>query len=121
MTDRPTRRPRLSRRALRALAWVAGGLAFASPFAALTVSPKPAAAESTKEPRQVILVRRITRRIVVHPAPEKPPVRYVYVGNGGTSSSTGASSSSSGASSGSSVSGGTAVAAPAAPTSTGGS
>ncbi len=113
MTEHHTRRRRLSRRALRALAWAAGGLAFASPFAALTISPRPAAAEVTERPRRVIVVRKITRRVIVHAAPETPAVRYVYV-DGGSSGSTGSST-------GPSASGGTAVAAPSAPTSTGGS
>lgn len=114
MTDAPARRRRLSRRALRALAWVAGGLAFASPFAALTASPRPAVAADAARPRRVIVVRKITRRVIVHPAPESPPVRYVYVGGGSTGSTPTSATSSSGAPS--------AAAAPApASTSTGGS
>jgi len=117
MTDTPARRRRLSRRALRALAWVAGGLAFASPFAALTAAPRPATAGDGARPRRVIIVRKITRRIVVHPAPEPLPVRYVYVGGGSSSASSTSSSSSSSSSSTSS----NAVAAAPASTSTGGS
>ena len=117
MTDTPARRRRLSRRALRALAWVAGGLAFASPFAALTAAPRPATAGDGASPRRVIIVRKITRRIVVHPAPEPLPVRYVYVGGGSSS----ASSTSSSSSSSSSSTGSSAVAAAPASTSTGGS
>ena len=117
MTDAPTRRRRLSRGALRVLAWVAGALAFASPFAALTATPKPATAADSSRPRRVIIVRKITRRVVVHPAPETPAVRYVYVG-GGTPSTSGSSSSSSSPSG--TTSAPVAVAAPA-QTSTGGS
>jgi len=107
MTDSPARR-RFSKRALRALAWVTGGLAFTTPFVALSASPRVATAEGADGSRPVIVVRRITRRVVVHAAPETPPVRYVYV-DGGSSGSSGASASSA------------AVAAPSAPTSTGGS
>jgi len=112
MTDEPKRR-RLSRGALRALAWVAGGLAFLSPFAGLTMSPRPATADpsSAAKEQRLIIVRRITRRVIVRPAPERQPVRYVYVGGGSPGSS--AASSSGG--------GGSAVAAPAPTTSTGGS
>jgi len=120
MTDTPARRRRLSRRALRALAWVAGGLAFASPFAALTAAPRPATAGDGASPRRVIIVRKITRRIVVHPAPEPLPVRYVYVG-GGSSSAPSSPSTSSSSSSSSSSTGSSAVAAAPASTSTGGS
>ena len=114
-----TRRRRLSRGALRAIAWVAGGAAFAAPFAALTVSPKPATADpgSGRDARRVIVVRKITRRVVVQQPAEPAGVRYVYVGGGSPSSSSSSSSSNS-----SSSSGGTAVAAPPpASTSTGGS
>jgi len=107
MTDTPARR-RFSRRALRALAWVTGGLAFTTPFVALSASPRVATAEGAEGSRPVIVVRKITRRVVVHAAPETPPVRYVYV-DGSSSGSSGASASSA------------AVAAPSAPTSTGGS
>lgn len=112
MADVPKSR-RLSRRALRALAWVAGGLAFLSPFAGLTISPKPATADpsSSEQGRQLIIVRRITRRVIERQAPEPQPVRYVYVGGG---SSGGSVPSSAGG-------GGGAVAAPAPATSTGGS
>lgn len=115
MTDTRAPRRRLSRRALRALAWVAGGVAFASPFAALTASPRPAVAADSGDARRVIIVRKITRRIVVHPTPEPLPVRYVYVG-GGSSSSSNSSSSSSSSSAPAAV-----AAAPPASTSTGGS
>lgn len=110
MTDSPARR-RFSKRALRALAWVTGGLAFTTPFVALSASPRAATAEGAEGSRPVIVVRKITRRVVVHAAPETPPVRYVYVDGGfsGSSASQGSAASSA------------AVAAPSAPTSTGGS
>ena len=107
MTETTGRR-RWSRRTLRALAWVSGGLAFLSPFAGLTISPKPATAEPTSgdAERPVIVVRRITKRVIVRPAPQQQPVQYVYVGGGSPGGSPG---------------GGSAVAAPAPATSTGGS
>ena len=107
MTEGQARR-RFSKRALRALAWITGGLAFTTPFAALSASPRVASAEGTEGSRPVIVVREITRRVVVHAAPETPSVRYVYV-DGGSSGTSGSSASS------------VAVAAPSAPTSTGGS
>jgi len=110
MTDQPVRRPRRSKRALRAWAWIAGALAFLAPWAAFGASPKPATAvaESAPKPRRVIIVRKITRRVVVQDQPANQPVQYVYVGGG-----------SSGSSSSSGSSGGGAVAAPApAPTTT---
>jgi hypothetical protein len=116
MTDRPKPR-RLSRWALRALAWVAGGLAFLTPFAGLTISPKPATAEpgANEQGRQLIIVRQITRRLIVRPAPERKPVQYVYVGGGSPGGSSGSSAPSRAGG------GGSTVAAPAPTTSTGGS
>lgn len=91
MTEAAKRR-RLSRGALRALAWIAGGATFASSFASLTVSPRPAtASDASQKPRRVIIVRKITRRVIIHQAPDTSP-RYVYVG-GGSSGSSGSSSS----------------------------
>jgi hypothetical protein len=75
------------------MAWVAGGLAFVSPFAALSASPKPSttsAANTADEGRRVIIVRTITRRVVIRDAPKTPQVHYVYVG-GGSSGSSGSS------------------------------
>jgi hypothetical protein len=84
MTDRPARRPRRSRRALRVWAWIAGGLAFLAPWAALGLSPKPAAAEASggRAQRPVVIVRKITRRVIVKDQPAQQPVQYVYVGGG---------------------------------------
>ena len=89
MTETAKRRRRLSRGALRALAWIAGGAAFAAPFASLTLSPRPATAEGTgsAKGRRVILVRKITRLVVVRQAPETPGVQYVYVGGGSANGS----------------------------------
>ncbi len=86
MTEAATGRRRLSRGALRAIAWVVGGAAFAAPFASLSVSPKPAVAQAEGQGRRVIIVKKITRRVIVRAAPETPQVRYVYVGGGSSSS-----------------------------------
>ncbi len=86
MTEPRARRTRLSRRALRVWAWVAGGLAFFSPWAALGLSPKPAAqAAQTPKDRPVIIVRRITRRVIVQDVakPAAPQIRYVSSGSSG--------------------------------------
>ncbi len=121
MTDVAKRRRRLSKGALRAFAWIAGGAAFAAPFASLTLSPKPATATSAAPSpgRRVIIVKKITRRVVVHPAPTAPSVQYVSTGSG-SSGSNGSSPSSSSSSNGSASNSGSAGPPPAS-TSTGGS
>jgi hypothetical protein len=97
MTDaaRTTRR-RLSRRALRAWAWVAGIATFVSPAAALAIQPKPsvAAASATQARRPVVVVRKITRRVIVREPARSAPVRYVYAGGGSGGSGAVASSGS---------------------------
>ena len=87
---RPRKR-RATKRELRAWAWVAGALAFTVPWAAVAAST-PVKAVATPGPR-TILVRKVTRRIIISPA--KPAaVRYVYAGGsaGGSSSVTSGSS-----------------------------
>ncbi len=86
MTERRTKRRRLSKRALRALAWVAGGVAFFSPWTVLGAAPKPAAGEApkAKSPRQVVIVRKITRRVIVQDTAKVAPVRYVSSSSGGS-------------------------------------
>ena len=77
MTDRVPRR-RASQRELRAWAWVAGGLAFFAPWAGLGVSPKPAvSAADGRDERPVIVIRRITRQVVVRHRASAAPVQYV--------------------------------------------
>jgi len=85
MTERAPRR-RASKRALRTWAWITGGLAFLAPVAALGASPKPPAdvAQGTTE-RPVVVIRKITKRIVVHEQPADAPVRYVYAPSSGSS------------------------------------
>lgn len=90
MTERDWRR-RASKRELRAWAWIAGGLAFFAPWAALGASPKPATdAAAAKTERPVLIVRKITRLVVIRDRPTPAPVQYVVVG---PSSSSGSSSS----------------------------
>ncbi|MGZ8600659.1 MAG: hypothetical protein ACXWXQ_02740 [Actinomycetota bacterium] len=78
MTDRAPRR-RASRRTLRGWAWLAGGLAFFAPLAALGASPTPATdtAQGERE-RPVLVIRTITRRVIVREQPAQAPVQYVY-------------------------------------------
>lgn len=123
MTEVAKRRRRLSKGALRAIAWIAGGAAFAAPFASLTVSPKPASAQAAgaAKGRRVIVVREITRRVVVHPAPDTPAVQYVYVGSGPSSSSSSSNASTSPANNGSSNTSTAAAPPPPPASSTGGS
>ena len=59
---------------------MAGGLAFAAPFAALAASPKPdpGDGEAAAGHRPARVVRQVTRRIViVHPAESAPDVTFV--------------------------------------------
>lgn len=118
MTDKPAKRRRLPRMALRAIAWVAGGLAFLSPFVAPSASPKPATAGGARADggRRVVIVRKITRRVIVQAQPS-PSIRYVYPNaSSGSSSSSGPSSTSSSSGGGSVM-----AAAPPPTTTTGGS
>jgi hypothetical protein len=91
-------RPRRSKRALRWWAYLGSALSFAVPWAALTAAPR---SHATTEPvqRQVIEVRKITRRIIVQERPEAPSapviagapqVRYVYTGGGSSGGGGGA-------------------------------
>jgi hypothetical protein len=97
MTERPARRARLSKRALRTLAWVSGGVAFLSPWAVLGLSPRPAAqAAPTQTERPVVIVKKITRRIVVQDTATPAPVRYVVSSSGGGSTSSAPVTSTSG-------------------------
>lgn len=84
-----TRRRRWSKRALRIVAWIAGGASFAAPWGALALAPKPVAALQTNPPRQVI-IRRIIRHVYVQgPVQKAPKIRFVYV-SGGSSGGGGA-------------------------------
>ena len=87
-SGRAGRRPRVSKRVLRRWAYVGGVVSFAVPWTALAAVPKPPAS-ADPVPTQVIEVRKITRRVIVHDPPHAPAssggpsVRYVYVGGGG--------------------------------------
>ena len=84
------RRPRASKRELRAWAWVAGALAFVAPAAVFGAVPKPPE-DAAASARPDVVIRKITRRIVItRPAPS-PQVRYV---TGGTTSGSSSSASS---------------------------
>lgn len=87
MTERKPRR-RASKRALRAWAWTAGGLAFVAPFTALGASPTPPSdqAQASRERRPVLVVRKITRVVVVRERPAEAPVQVVYAPSGSSSS-----------------------------------
>jgi len=70
---------RHSKRMLRVWAWVAGAVAFFSPWTVLGLSPRPPASEAAgPTQRRVIIVRKITRRVIIREAPKDRPVRYVY-------------------------------------------
>jgi hypothetical protein len=68
---------------------LAGGLAFLAPFAALGASPKPPsdrAADAGRQRRPVLVVRKITRVVVVRDQPAEAPIRYVYAPSSSSSS-----------------------------------
>jgi len=93
MTERRARRTRATRRELRAWAWVAGGLALVAPWAAVADAPEAATGH---DERPVLIVRKVTRRVVItHPA-QPAGVRYVYVNGPSSSSSRSGSSGSAG-------------------------
>lgn len=85
MTERAAKPRRLSRGVLRTWAWIAGALAFFSPWAILGISPRPATSASAQPPQKIIIVKKITRRIIIKDSPKPQPVQYVY--SGGSSSS----------------------------------
>jgi hypothetical protein len=87
--QRGTRRGRLPKPVVRALAYLGGAMSFAVPSAILGHAPWPATpAGSQASQRPVIELHKVIRRIVIDPpsAPavtSAPQVRYVYVGGGG--------------------------------------
>lgn len=84
------RRPRASKRELRAWAWVAGALAFLAPAAVFGAAPKPPQDTPQATDRPDFVIRKITRRIVITRPAASSPVRYVT--GGSTSGSSGVSS-----------------------------
>jgi hypothetical protein len=94
-TEPRGRRSRLSKRALRFWAWIAGGVAFLTPWVALGASPEPAVQPGTApNARKVVIVRKITRRVIVQPGATPAPIRQVTSSSGGGSYSPPTSSTS---------------------------
>jgi hypothetical protein len=84
MTDRAStggRRSRLSKRVLRAWAWLAGAVALAMPLGALAAHPK---ITSHAAPRPVVVQKLVRRVIVLSPKKQPSQPRVVYVGGGST-------------------------------------
>lgn len=77
------RRPRLSKRMLRAWAWIAGGTALFAPLGALAAQPKVAATSTASAGRPMIVKKTIRRVILVSPRMPVIPQRVVYVGTSG--------------------------------------
>ena len=73
---------RWSKGRVRALAWVTGAATFLAGFGILGAAPKPSAANATdashqqKPPRQRIIVRKVTRRVVVVDPGVTAPVTF---------------------------------------------
>jgi hypothetical protein len=80
MTDTPRRKARWSRGRLRTLAWTTGIATFLAGAGALGAAPMPETAQPPRDrwvPRQRVIVRRITRRVVVVEPAASAPVTYV--------------------------------------------
>ena len=69
------RRRMWSARALRSLAWISATGAFVASWGVLGALPKPTAPVlGAQAPRDVVVVRKILRRVIVQPAaPTAPP------------------------------------------------
>jgi hypothetical protein len=88
--DHGKRHRRVSKRSLRAMAWVAGIVSFVSPWVGLGVTRNPVSASTPPSKRQVVITHKVIKRVVVWTrAPEvKGGVRYVDTPssrNGGSS------------------------------------
>lgn len=92
------RRPRATKRELRAWAWVAGALAFLAPAAVFGAVPKPPQEAVRESDPPSLVIRKITRRIVITRPAASPSVRYVT--GGSTSGSGGVGSAPAAASTG---------------------
>lgn len=106
-TDAPRRKARWSRGRLRSLAWTTGIATFLAGVGALGAAPMPEQAQLSRggwAPRQRVIVRRITRRVVVVEPATSAPITYVQAPSVSSSGTVG-----------------TAAPAPAPPPSTGGS
>jgi hypothetical protein len=84
---RGVRRPRLSKRALRAWAWIAGATAVFTPLGLIAAQPKVATASAATQPRTVIVKKTVRRVIVVSPTANPGPQRVIYVGGGSSGGS----------------------------------
>jgi len=81
------RRQRLSKRTLRAWAWIAGGAALFTPLAALAAQPKVGTTSASAF--RPVIINRVVRRIVVVAARQPTsPARVVYVSGGSTGGGT---------------------------------
>lgn len=81
------RRRRLSRRALRTWAWIAGAAALFVPLGALADQPKVTTSAGATRP---VVIHKVLRRVVVvAPQAKTTPPQIVYTG-GGSSGSGGA-------------------------------
>jgi hypothetical protein len=79
-TEAAPRKKRMSKRALRAWAWVTGAVSFALPGALFTVAPKPAVADAVPVKPKVIVRHKVVKRVVWvtdAPAASAPQVTYV--------------------------------------------
>ena len=83
------RRRRLSRRALRTWAWIAGGAALFAPLGALAAQPKVATVAAASRPRPVVIHKVLRRVVVVAPQAKTPPPQIVYTGGGSSGSGSG--------------------------------
>jgi hypothetical protein len=98
MTDAPTRRTRLSKGRVRAVAWITGGATLLTGIGVLGASPTPTSSGAADEPatgRPAVIVRRVVRRVIVTDPAPGAPVRVIpgaasSVGSsaGGTSAGT---------------------------------
>jgi len=76
------RKGRLSKRALRAWAWIAGATALFAPLGLIGAQPKVTIASAGSAPRTVIVKKTVRRIIVVSPRANPAPQRVIYVGGG---------------------------------------
>jgi hypothetical protein len=75
----PPRKRRLSKRAIRIWAWVAGVASFSAPWVVLGASPRPEAASAVAPPTQQVIIRKVIRHVQAKAAPAAAPkVTYVY-------------------------------------------
>jgi hypothetical protein len=78
----------LSKRALRAWAWIAGATAVFAPLGLIAAQPKMATASAGTQPRTVIVKKTVRRVIVVSPKANPAPQRVIYVGGGSSGGGT---------------------------------